>query len=98
MSTKILPLLLIDLFLRFLRQKKDPGYPYPEVCIIMDPKFDSFNVIDVTYKTLNDHPFKVVVLVPKDIDKSKPAPVLVKFHGGGMVFGERLYAPWWPPW
>ncbi|KAF4313094.1 hypothetical protein GTA08_BOTSDO00111 [Botryosphaeria dothidea] len=54
----------------------------------MDPKFDFFNVTDVTYKTLDDHPFKVAVLVPKDIDAFKRAPVLVKFHGGGMVFGR----------
>lgn len=47
-------------------------------------RFDSFDVHRTSYKKIGDHNIEVGILIPKDIKPGKH-PVIVKFHGGGLV-------------
>lgn len=47
-------------------------------------RFDSFNVYRTSYKKVKDHSIEVGILVPKNLKPCKH-PLLVKFHGGGLV-------------
>jgi acetyl esterase/lipase len=47
-------------------------------------RFDSFNVYRIPYKKVGDHEIEVGILVPKDL-KPGAHPLIVKFHGGGLV-------------
>jgi cephalosporin-C deacetylase-like acetyl esterase len=47
-------------------------------------RFDSFDAFRTSYKKIGDHEIEVGILVPKDIKPGK-TPVMVKFHGGGLV-------------
>jgi cephalosporin-C deacetylase-like acetyl esterase len=47
-------------------------------------RFDSFNLYRTSYKKIGDHEIEVNILVPKEIAPGKQ-PVLVKWHGGGLV-------------
>jgi cephalosporin-C deacetylase-like acetyl esterase len=49
-----------------------------------ETRFDSFHVHRTSYKQIADHAIEVGILVPKDIKPGKH-PVIVKFHGGGLV-------------
>ncbi|KAF2850391.1 alpha/beta-hydrolase [Plenodomus tracheiphilus IPT5] len=56
-------------------------------------RFDSFNVYRTFYKTVGTHAIEVGLLVPKTLKPGKH-PLLVKFHGGGLVTGDCLYPDW----
>lgn len=56
-------------------------------------RFDSFNVHRGYYKQIRGHQIEVGVLVPKTLKPGKH-PLLVKFHGGGLVTGTALYPDW----
>jgi cephalosporin-C deacetylase-like acetyl esterase len=47
-------------------------------------RFDSFNIYQTSYKKISNHEIKVTILVPKAITPGK-CPVLVRWHGGGLV-------------
>lgn len=47
-------------------------------------RFDSFTIYRTSYKKIGDHSIEAGVLVPKDLKPGKH-PLLVKFHGGGLV-------------
>lgn len=47
-------------------------------------RFDSFHIYETSYKNIGDHEIEVNVLVPKDIKPGK-CPVMMKWHGGGLV-------------
>jgi acetyl esterase/lipase len=47
-------------------------------------RFDSFHVFRTSYKKIGAHEIEVGILVPKDVKPGK-YPVMVKFHGGGLV-------------
>lgn len=47
-------------------------------------RLDSFYVHRTSYKKIGDHEIEVALLVPKEL-KSGKHPVMVKFHGGGLV-------------
>lgn len=47
-------------------------------------RFDSFHVYRTSYKKIGSHEIEVGILVPKDL-KSGKHPIMVKFHGGGLV-------------
>jgi cephalosporin-C deacetylase-like acetyl esterase len=47
-------------------------------------RFDSFNLYRTSYKKLGDHEIEVNVLVPKGMKAGKH-PLMVKWHGGGLV-------------
>jgi len=63
-------------------------------------KFDNFCRSDFTYTTIRDHELKASVLTPrKALDHNPSAlPVVVFWHGGGFVTGDRMYEPWFPLW
>ncbi|KAI9735952.1 MAG: hypothetical protein M1834_001418 [Cirrosporium novae-zelandiae] len=56
-------------------------------------RFSLFNVTDVVYKVVNDHPLKATILIPKNVKRGK-CPLLVHFHGGGLVVGDRMFEDW----
>ncbi|KAJ4302893.1 hypothetical protein N0V90_001784 [Kalmusia sp. IMI 367209] len=63
-------------------------------------KFEPFNRVDFTFKTIHEHAIKASVLVPKHL-QAKPRegyPTIVNWHGGGFVVGDRLYEGWLPGW
>ncbi|KAI9038593.1 alpha/beta-hydrolase [Aspergillus affinis] len=62
------------------------------------PKFDPFNIISTTYKTVSQHDIAVNVLVPKKITSAGKYPVIIRFHGGGFVSGSSLFPDWFPKW
>jgi cephalosporin-C deacetylase-like acetyl esterase len=47
-------------------------------------RFDSFHVYRTSYKKIGEHEIEVGILVPKDLKPGKH-PLMVKFHGGGLV-------------
>ena len=49
-----------------------------------ETRFDSFNMYRTSYKVINNHPIDVGILVPKTFNPGRH-PILVKFHGGGLV-------------
>lgn len=46
--------------------------------------FKGFKIFDVTYKVVKSHAIQTSVLVPRNACKG-PRPVIVRFHGGGLV-------------
>lgn len=56
-------------------------------------KFNAFNVIDVNYKEVNGVKIPASILVPKDI-KSGAHPLLVRWHGGCLITGHRMFPDW----
>ncbi|KAF1963860.1 alpha/beta-hydrolase [Byssothecium circinans] len=57
-------------------------------------RFDNFNIYRTSFKSIGDHKIDVGILVPKGIKSSRKVPVVVNFHGGGLVSGDCLYANW----
>jgi acetyl esterase/lipase len=49
-----------------------------------ETRFNTFHVHRTPYKTINSHTIEVGILVPKDLKPGKH-PLIVKFHGGGLV-------------
>ncbi|KAJ7583906.1 Alpha/Beta hydrolase protein [Mycena floridula] len=60
-------------------------------------KFAPFNIFTATYKTVHDHGIQADVLIPKSISPAK-CPIIVRFHGGGLVFGARLFPDVFAQW
>jgi acetyl esterase/lipase len=60
-------------------------------------RFESFDIYTTSYKTIGDHGIAANVLIPKNL-KSGQSPLFVKWHGGGLVFGEATYAEWFAAW
>ncbi|KAH7392265.1 Alpha/Beta hydrolase protein [Phaeosphaeria sp. MPI-PUGE-AT-0046c] len=56
-------------------------------------RLDSFHVHRTSYKRIGDHEIEVGILVPKELKNGKH-PVMVKFHGGGLVTGDCLFTDW----
>lgn len=52
----------------------------------------------VTYKTVGDTPIEATILIPKHLldHPGRSVPLSVRFHGGFLVTGHRLYADWYP--
>ncbi|KAH6649116.1 putative polyketide synthase [Truncatella angustata] len=69
-------------------------------------KFDEFRRLDLVYGTVACHSLWTSILTPKGLVKERHGgsgipthiPVLVFWHGGGFIVGDRLYEPWWPGW
>ncbi|KAF2257688.1 alpha/beta-hydrolase [Lojkania enalia] len=60
-------------------------------------RFDSFNIYTTSYKKIHDHEIEVNIIVPKDIKAGK-YPLIVQFHGGGLVTGTAMYPDWIAAW
>jgi len=65
---------------------------------VPSPKFDAFEVVPTTYKTVGQHNIRADILIPKKPALSGKRPVIARFHGGGLVVGDSLFADWWPEW
>ena len=68
-------------------------------------RFEAFAIISVSYKTVRSHTITVDVLYPKSLnDPSQehvlciPRPVLLRYHGGGLIAGYSLFPPFFSPW
>lgn len=59
------------------------------------PRYNAFEIRDFVYKTVHEHPILLSVLIPKTVKRGK-RPILVRFHGGGLVEGVRL-GDWFRP-
>jgi len=49
-----------------------------------ETRFDSFNIYRTSYKKASDQGIDIGILIPKNLKPGKH-PILVKFHGGGLV-------------
>lgn len=49
-----------------------------------ETRFDSFNIHRTSYKKVRDQGVDVGIFIPKTLKPGKH-PILVKFHGGGLV-------------
>ena len=56
-------------------------------------KFSAFNVIDANYTEVHGVAIPTSILIPKDIQPGTH-PVLVRWHGGCLITGHRLYPDW----
>ncbi|KAI5468188.1 hypothetical protein BGZ63DRAFT_419816 [Mariannaea sp. PMI_226] len=67
-------------------------------------KFDKFERSDRVYSTIRGHDIWVSIFTTRQSateHRQAPCvkvPVLVYWHGGGFIVGDRLYEPWWPVW
>lgn len=59
-------------------------------------RFREFDIHDVVYKTVNGCNIPASVLVRKSCRDGRH-PVIVRWHGGGLVNGHRLYGQWAAP-
>ena len=62
----------------------------------VSPRFSAFNLVDICYKRVSGTPIQATVLVPKDIQQGRH-PVLVRWHGGCLITGHRMYPEWVSP-
>jgi cephalosporin-C deacetylase-like acetyl esterase len=60
-------------------------------------RFNAFNATDITYKTVNSTHLGLTILIPKHI-KSGKCPLLVHFHGGGLIVGDKMFPDWFALW
>lgn len=60
-------------------------------------KFNLFNQKDFVYKTINNHAISTTILIPKTLQTGKQ-PILVHFHGGFLICGDKMYEEWWGTW
>jgi carboxylesterase type B len=60
-------------------------------------RFATFHTADFTYKTVGDTPLDLTILIPKGVKTGK-CPLLVHFHGGGLIVGDKMFADWFAFW
>ncbi|KAA8647162.1 hypothetical protein EYZ11_003865 [Aspergillus tanneri] len=58
---------------------------------------DGFDLIQTPYKTVGNHEIRADFLIPKSSFTGK-RPVIVRFHGGGLIGGDSLIMGWFPRW
>lgn len=63
-------------------------------------RFDPFDRLDLTFKTVKDVPLRTTILTPKALSSQASAdyPVLIHWHGGGFLVGHRMYDGWFALW
>ncbi|WZH48274.1 Alpha/Beta hydrolase protein [Fusarium acuminatum] len=59
--------------------------------------FESYDIIEPTFKTVASHDIKTAILVPKGL-KPGAHPVIYHIHGGFLVMGHALFAPFFARW
>jgi len=57
---------------------------YITMTVPSDPKIDGFEVIQTSYKKIEDHGIRCDILIPKAKHEGK-RPVIINFHDGGLV-------------
>ncbi|EJC99680.1 alpha/beta-hydrolase [Fomitiporia mediterranea MF3/22] len=69
-------------------------------------KFAPFAISTHTYKTVDGHPILLDVMIPKKLVEAGPGsaewkvkrPILLNFHPGWLIGGQRDFQPWWSQW
>ncbi|KAL4819917.1 Alpha/Beta hydrolase protein [Aspergillus spinulosporus] len=61
------------------------------------PKFQGLDLIQATYKLVGDHAIRVDVLIPQTLETGE-RPMIARFHGGGLVMADPIFADFWPQW
>ncbi|KAK8251128.1 Alpha/Beta hydrolase protein [Phyllosticta capitalensis] len=63
-------------------------------------RFSDFSIHTTPYKTVGSHAITADVLIPKSLltSPSPPRPLLVRFHGGGLVGASSLFPAFFAPW
>ncbi|PYI19107.1 alpha/beta-hydrolase [Aspergillus violaceofuscus CBS 115571] len=69
-----------------------------------DPRLQPFHHLQTPYKTFTDNnnttqQIQTDILIPKTIPhptQPKPLPIIIYFHGGGLICGSALYLDWFP--
>ncbi|OKL61216.1 hypothetical protein UA08_03379 [Talaromyces atroroseus] len=64
----------------------------------LSPRFSNFSIFQANYKTVGDHGIRADFMIPKSLRAGEKVPVITQFHGGGLIFGDSLYSPWFPIW
>ncbi|CAI7635525.1 unnamed protein product [Penicillium pancosmium] len=62
-----------------------------------DPKIANFDLIQTPYKKVGTHEIRTDILIPKAAPTG-PRPVILRYHGGGLVMGDSLFMPFFPHW
>ncbi|KAJ5369493.1 hypothetical protein N7509_014105 [Penicillium cosmopolitanum] len=62
-----------------------------------DPKIANFDLIQTPYKKVGTHEIRTDILIPKTAPTS-PRPIILRYHGGGLVMGDSLFLPFFPHW
>ena len=57
-----------------------------------------FSQLKTSYKSVADHQILAHVLIPNNTSNAGEAPLVVRFHGGGLITGSALFADWLAPW
>ncbi|KKA18704.1 hypothetical protein T310_7345 [Rasamsonia emersonii CBS 393.64] len=60
-------------------------------------KFTNFSIIQADYKTVGRHHIRADIVIPNSLAPGK-WPVIVRFHGGGLIIGDSLFPDWFPQW
>ncbi|KAJ5753915.1 uncharacterized protein N7511_008068 [Penicillium nucicola] len=61
------------------------------------PKLANLDLIQTTFKKVGDHEIRTDILIPQTpFDGQRP--VILHFHGGGLVMGDSLFMDFWPWW
>jgi len=60
-------------------------------------KLDPFEVYNATYKVIKGHDIDASILIPANLKDGKH-PLIVRWHGGFLIGGSRLFLPWFPQW
>lgn len=60
-------------------------------------KFSGFHQQDANYKTVDGVAMGLTVLVPRTASPGVH-PVILRWHGGFLFMGTRMFADWFPSW
>ncbi|RVX73192.1 hypothetical protein B0A52_02319 [Exophiala mesophila] len=63
-------------------------------------RFDDFRILTTSYKQVHDHEISVNVLYHKDLPTHASAaqPIIIRFHGGGLVAADSLFPDFFGHW
>jgi len=60
---------------------------------------EHYDRIDVDYKAVNGADIQTAILVPKALcDEKMTVPIIVQFHGGGLIIGSNWEPAWLSDW
>ncbi|KAL5360243.1 Alpha/Beta hydrolase protein [Aspergillus floccosus] len=63
----------------------------------VNDRLAGFDLLQSPYKTVGDHEIRADFIIPQS-DYTGKRPVIVRFHGGGLVTGDSLFLEWFPLW
>lgn len=63
-------------------------------------RFEPFSILTTTYKTVDSHNISLNVLFPQTLKQSSSegSPIIIRFHGGGLVAGASLFPDFFGKW